>query len=173
MRRPAASRARSPGGDGLAIWRAARDLGIAVSSPGSGEDFASPEFAALVEALPDLPIVIEHLAGGNRAAFALARFPNVYLKVPGLGEMTSRSADRNAAFPFDRSGGAIFAEALAAFGAQRLMWGSDFPVVCSREGYANALRFCLETFASCDPSERELIFGGVAGRVFFRKLVRT
>jgi L-fuconolactonase len=137
-----------------------------VSSPGKGEDFASPEFAALVEALPDVPIVIEHLGGGNSETFALSRFPNVFLKVPGLGELAPRSADRNAAFPFERSRLGVLDEALAAFGPGRLMWGSDFPVVCSREGYANALRLCIEAFAGCSATDRELIFGGVADRVF-------
>ncbi len=170
--------ARSAGADPLAVWRAARDLGIAVSSPGTSADFSSDDFAHLVAELPDLTIVIEHLGSGNvpdttgeqrarrRDVFALARFPNVFLKVPGLGEIAPRAADRNAAFPFERTGLAVLEEARAAFGAQRLMWGSDFPVVCSREGYAGALRFCLDAFAHCPEAERELIFGGVAARVF-------
>jgi len=60
----------------------------------------------------------------------------------------------------------VLDEALAAFGPQRLMWGSDFPIVCSREGYAGALRFCMDAFGHRSEGDRELIFGGVADRVF-------
>jgi L-fuconolactonase len=170
--------ARSAGADALAIWRAAQDLGIAVSSPGTSADFASDEFADLVAALPGLTIVIEHLGAGNapdttdeqrarrRTVFALARFPNVVIKVPGLGEIAPRASDRNAPFPFERAGLDVLDEALAAFGPQRLMWGSDFPIVCSREGYAGALRFCMDAFGHRSEGDRELIFGGVADRVF-------
>jgi L-fuconolactonase len=158
--------ARSPNGDGLDVWRAAADLGLAVSSPGTSEAFASEAFAELVAAFPELAIVCEHLAGKNPSAFALARFPNVYVKVPGLGEIAPRAPDRNAAFPFTLPEPDPFAQAIAAFGADRLMWGSDFPVVCSREGYANALHFCLDRFASRSEAEQCLIFGGVAARIF-------
>jgi L-fuconolactonase len=173
--------ARSRGGDGLDVWRAAGACGLAVSSPGTSADFASAAFGDLVEALPDVTIVLEHLAGGNspavsgegvaarRSAFLLARFPNVFLKVPGIGEVAPRSADRSAAFPFTLPDPDPFTEALLAFGAHRLMWGSDFPVVSSREGYANALRFCRDHFAGCTEAERYLIFGGVADRVFARR----
>lgn len=170
--------ARSPRGDGLDVWRAADAFGLAVSSPGTSADFASEAFAGLVSAFPDLTIVLEHLAAASapdandeqrearRRAFELSRFPNVYAKVPGLGELVARVADRNAAFPFAERCPAVLREALAAFGAGRLMWGSDFPVVASREGYANALALCRDALADCSEYERALIFGGVADVVF-------
>lgn len=158
--------ARSPNGDGLDVWRAARDLGLAVSVPGSSEDFASAGFAELVAAFPAVTFVLEHLGGKSTAAFGLARFLNVCLKVPGLGELAPRASDRNAAYPFALSDPDPIEGALGAFGAQRLMWGSDFPLVCSREGYGNALRFCQARFASLPDAEQNLIFGGVADRVF-------
>ena len=95
--------ARSPGPDPLAIWRKAAELGLAVSSLGALDEFASDEFSALVSALPDLPIVIEHLAGATpgdeppytafESAMALANAPNTYVKVGGLGEFADTSRD--------------------------------------------------------------------------------
>ncbi len=170
--------ARSAAGDGLDIWRAAGAYGLAVSSPGTSADFASAPFAELVSKVPDVRIVVEHLGGGNTpgpsendldvraSVFSLARFPNVFMKVPGVGEIARRAADRTAPFPFELPKRDPFLEALANFGSDRLMWGSDFPVVSSREGYGNALRFCLERFAACSTDDRALIFGGVADRVF-------
>src|SRR5216683_3202718 len=52
---------RSPGDDPLAIWRTADRLGLVISSGGDSSGFASDEFAATIQALPGLPIVIEHL----------------------------------------------------------------------------------------------------------------
>lgn len=43
------------------------------------------------------------------------------------------------------------------------MWGSDFPVVASREGYANALLGSEQAFAAAD---RDRIFGATARLVF-------
>lgn len=170
--------ARSPGDDPLAIWRAAARLGLTVSCAGNGGVFASDEFAQLIEALPDLPIVLEHLASVSRPveeaderalrerAFALARYPNVHIKVPGLGEFCRRALPIAGSFPFEEPIPPYLDLAYAAFGARRMLWGSDYPPVSGREGYANALRLPLARFAGKTAEERALIFGGVALSLF-------
>ena len=50
----------SPGGDPLAIWRKAAELGIAVSSLGTLEEFSSPEFESIIKEFPSMPLIIEH-----------------------------------------------------------------------------------------------------------------
>jgi L-fuconolactonase len=172
--RPAA---RSPHGDPLGIWRAAAAAGLAISSPGTSADFAADAFAALLEALPDLPIVIEHLGSSStpdrddaeralrRRVFALARYPNVFIKIPGLGEFAERKKPPGDD-PFARPIPPYLDEVLAAFGPSRMMWGSDFPGVSSREGYANALTWCRAALSAATTSDRDWIFGGTAARVF-------
>lgn len=167
---------RSPGDDPLAIWRTAERLRLSVSCIGSDDDFAAPAFADLVAALPDLRIVIEHLGSDvpvgagpparTRAAFGLARFLNIYMKIPGLGEISPRAMPPSSPFPFERPVPGLFKAAVAAFGPNRLMWGSDFPPVSFREGYRNALRLPLQGFEDLAPEDRALIFGGVALSVF-------
>ena len=169
---------RSPGDDPLAIWRAAERLGLAVSCGGSAADFAAPAFAALVEAVPSLPIVIEHLGSLNRPTgdageeerlrqvFGLSRFPNVLMKIHGLGEFSQRAMPVKEPFPFEEPIPPLLELAYAAFGPDRLMWGSDFPPVSGREGYGNALRLTLAQFAARPEAEREQIFGGVARTIF-------
>ena len=49
-----------------------------------------------------------------------------------------------------------------AFGPQRVMWGSDFPPVSSREGYHRSLQFPLDYFSDLSEGEREWIFGRTA-----------
>jgi L-fuconolactonase len=165
--------ARSPGADPLAIWRSAASAGLAVSCVGQARRFASPEFFELVGGLPELPIVLEHLGGTSRAGetdsearrrvFEAARYPNVYLKVPGLGEIVARPARLPEHGPTIAERPGDLAEAIERFGPARLMWASDFPVVCSREGYANALAWTRD---AVDADTRALIFGGTARRVF-------
>jgi L-fuconolactonase len=166
--------ARSTGGDRLAIWRAAAARRLPVSCGGSSADFASEEFVDVVGAFPDLPIVLEHLGGHNHPgpdsledrekAFDLARFPNVYIKVHGLGEFCRRRLPVAGSFPFDDPIPPLFEMAYERFGPRRMMWGSDYPPVSAREGYGNALRLALDRFVST--GDRELIFGKVALSVF-------
>lgn len=170
--------ARSPGSDPLALWRAAATLGLAVSCVGTAEAFCSREFLALLDALPALPIVLEHLGGTSRAGStdtatrrrvfeAAGRHCNLYLKVPGLGELVPRPAvlPRGQA-PLEAAAVVELELALERFGPGRLMWGSDFPVVGSREGYANALGWVREAVAALEPGAVEGVFGGTARTVF-------
>ena len=169
---------RSPGPDPLAIWRAAERLGLPVSCGGNSALFASPEFAQAVEAVPRLPIVVEHLGHVNhpvddpeqealrRRVFELARFPNLYLKIHGLGEFCRRAMPPTEPFPFVQPIPPLLEDAYRAFGANRMMWGSDFPPVAVREGYRNALRLPMERLAHLPRAERDQIFGGTAARVF-------
>src|SRR5258708_30587840 len=94
---------RSPGDDPLAIWRTADRLGLTVSCGGDSAGFASDEFASVIQALPGLRIVIEHLGSVSRRdtdaqqldprrpVFGLARFPHTFLKVTGLSEVSARA----------------------------------------------------------------------------------
>ncbi len=180
--------ARSPGDDPLAIWRAAERLGLAVSCQPSGSALATDEFARLVEELPRLPIVLEHLAGQQRVTargqavergghgwqgdttlnkvLALARFPNVYVRIPGLGEFCERAMPVTEPFPFVRPIPPLIGVFYDAFGPDHLMWGSDFPPSAMREGYGNALRLPMEELADKGDEDRALIFGGSALGVF-------
>jgi L-fuconolactonase len=183
---------RSPGEDPLAIWRAAARLGLPVSCQGSAEALASDGFAQLVQELPTLPIVLEHLAGlerlgtggrtreqapgGQSAApdasgarervLALARFPNVSVKVHGLGEFCVRAIPVAEPFPFVRPISPLLEDLYRAFGPDRLMWGSDYPPVAGREGYRLALRLVMDEYAAKDEPARAAIFGGTAAKLF-------
>jgi len=167
---------KSPGGDGLAIWRTAAALRLAVSCGGSSADFAREEFTEVVRAFPELPIVLEHLGGHNapgpdsvehrQKVLDLARFPNVYIKVHGLGEFCRRRLPVVEPLIFDTPIPPLFEMAYERFGPRRMMWGSDYPPVSAREGYRNALRLTLDRFASASEEDRELIFGKVALSVF-------
>lgn len=174
--------ARSPGADPLAIWKAVEACGLAVSCIGNAEAFTEPAFAEVLQAVPALQVVLEHLGDTSKpmeteadgelryTVLRLARFGNVSLKVPGLGELVRRAptALRDGK-TFGGAAAALLEAAIAAFSAQRLMWGSDFPVVSSREGYGNALALVRECLLDHPAAVREAILGGTARRVFWKE----
>ena len=171
---------RSPGDDPLAIWRQAAALRIPISCSGRTDSMIVSGFAQVVEAIPDATFIIEHMgmilpAGcdpapypRHREVFALARYPNVAIKFHGLAEICPRTKPFPQPFPVDRSYLALFDLAYAAFGPERMLWGSDFPPVSGREGYANALRWPQEHFATLPSEAQAMIFGGNAQRLYSR-----
>ncbi len=173
---------RSPGDDPLAIWRQAAALGLTISCIGDAADLADADFVRVTEAVSAVPLVIEHLGhmarvGGalatdaqQDAILALAAYPHCMMKFHGLGEICARQRHFGD-FPFDRTNLRLFDRALAAFGTERLMWGSDFPPVSGREGYTNSLRWPLDYFAQLPGADLAALFGGNA-RVFVERAAR-
>jgi L-fuconolactonase len=169
---------RSPGEDPLAIWRQAAALNLSISCSGRAEGFVDGAFAQLVEAVPNATFVIEHMGGVvppgsdappfplHRQIFDLARFPNVAIKFHGLGEICPKLQPFPQPFPYDRTYLELFDLAYEAFGAERMLWGSDFPPVSGNEGYANALRWPQEHFAHLPAQEREFLFSKTARRIY-------
>ncbi|MCH7786868.1 MAG: amidohydrolase, partial [Chloroflexi bacterium] len=166
---------RSPGSDPLAIWRKAAELGIVVSSLGDVSEFASDDFNNLVAELPGLPIIIEHLAGVRQGAelpyttykkaLALANYPNTYIKVGGLGEISARPPVLEPGFSFDFTP-PLIEMARDAFGPRRMMWGSDYPPVGGREGYHNSLQAVMEHPVFKSQEDKDWAFGKAAQEVF-------
>ncbi len=167
---------RSPGSDTLAIWRTCAELKLPVTCNGKENDFASDQFRTLVETLPDVPFVIEHLGRVQQdekppyttyqKILALARFPNTYIKLGGLGEICSRPFPFRQPVPFENVPPFI-QMACDAFGPSRIMWGSNYPPSSTLEGYANTLHY-LEGHLTrfCSEQAREWIFGKTALSVF-------
>jgi L-fuconolactonase len=159
----------------LAVWRKAAELGLLVSSLGGVDGFASAEFESVVAEFPDMPIIIEHLAGikaGAEApysefkkALALSRYPNTYIKVGGLGEISERPAALEPDFKFDHTP-PLIEMAYDAFGPRRMMWGSDYPPVSGREGYRNALEGVANHPALKNPDDRDWVMGRTAQELF-------
>ncbi len=168
---------RSPGSDPFAIWRNAEKLGFSASVGGPPDIFASSEFQNLVEQVPDLKIVMEHLGGMGEFALGdhiqrfghpynefkkiltLAKYPNIYMKIHGMGEICPPPYPYVDIPP-------LVEMAYATFGPERLMWGSDFPPVSLREGYRNALRFTMDQMNYCNGTDLEWIFGKTALSVY-------
>jgi L-fuconolactonase len=117
------------------------------------------------ERLPGLRIVIDHLAKPPIMAGAFepwasqlaaaAAGPNVYAKLSGLD---AGDANRWSAADLAR----WVDHALRCFGAERLMFGSDWPVCLLRGGYAKIWHETQTTLSGLTAEERASILGGTA-----------
>jgi L-fuconolactonase len=121
-------------------------------------------------AVPDLVFVLDHLgkppvAGGTVEPWAsdlrrLAALPNTVAKLSGLVTEADwqrwRLEDQR---PYADA-------ALAAFGADRLMFGSDWPVCTLAASYDEVLAVARELTSDLSAGERDAIFAGTASRVY-------
>jgi predicted TIM-barrel fold metal-dependent hydrolase len=146
------------------------------------------ELVALARAFPETPIVMDHCggplgiganAGRRAAAFAewaagvreLGRCPNVWMKLGGLGM-------RSAGFDFHARPAPPSSEELAAawrpyietcleaFGAERCMFESNFPVDKGSYGYAAYWNACKRLAQGASAAERTALFSGSAARFY-------
>ena len=132
----------SPGDNKYAIWEKIAELDIVASVSGRLEDFTHPLFEEILRSVPDLKLRIEHMGYPDvtekppyprySRLMNLARHPNVYIKFSGFYAYSKEPYPYSDTIPFIKL-------AYEAFGAKRIMWGSDFPPVASHEGYAKAL----------------------------------
>lgn len=124
----------------------------------------------LARTLPGLRMVIDHLAkpsiriglrsGWKEDFVRAARHPNVYCKLSGM----VTEADWRAWTPADLK--PYVQIALDAFGPDRLMFGSDWPVCLLAAPYRRTLEALQEALGSVSPTEHEKIFGGTAARFY-------
>lgn len=124
-----------------------------------------PALARLADRHPDLAIVVDHGAkpaiGADRSAWrdamaALADRPQVACKLSGLLTEIVGDGDPALAVP-------VAQELYALFGADRLVWGSDWPVLTLRGDYADWFAMAL---AAVPAADRAAVFGGNAARLY-------
>jgi L-fuconolactonase len=126
--------------------------------------------AALAKMLPDLPMVIDHLAkpqikagiteGWREDLQSAAEHPNIYCKLSGM----VTEADWNQWMPNDLK--PYVETALEAFGPARCMFGSDWPVCELAGSYQRVYDALREIVGDLGASELEQIFGGTAARFY-------
>ncbi|MGA9278710.1 amidohydrolase family protein [Ilumatobacter sp.] len=123
-----------------------------------------------VSALPAVSFVVDHLskpsiADGTLEPWAtdlarLGRFPNVTCKLSGM----ITEADWSTWTVDDLRRYADIA--LDVFGADRMMFGSDWPVCLLAGSYDRVVETAHELTAGLDTAERDAVFGRTATRVY-------
>jgi L-fuconolactonase len=129
-----------------------------------------PAAVETVRALPQLTFVVDHLskppiASGELEPWAirlreLAAEPNVYCKLSGMvTEADHASWTVDSLRPYAET-------ALDAFGPERLMFGSDWPVCLLAAPYAEVADAAEQLVAGLSKDEQAEIFGGTAARAY-------
>lgn len=124
-----------------------------------------PAVLDLLKSVPDVRLVLDHCANPDlssgppwkdaEAVFTLADHPTIFLKV---SSMTFDAAPPETA--------PAFVAALAQrFGAERLLWGSDFSHTFDRP-YASLVELARKTTAGLTSTEQEDVLAGTAGRLW-------
>ena len=123
----------------------------------------------LLQCYPELPVVIDHggkpdIAQGAFAPWAsrmqtLAQETHAYCKLSGL--LTEAGPDTGAEQlrPYVE-------HLLECFGPQRLMWGSDWPVLNLAADYPQWLTLTNSLLADLKDADRDSIMGGTAARFY-------
>jgi L-fuconolactonase len=125
-----------------------------------------PAFLNMLARFPDIRVLLDHLArpeltGGPPYAeaaplFSLAAHPGVFLK---LTNRTIREAARGASTPAE-----FFPLVLAAFGADRIAWGSNFPA--AEGSLSGLLAEARDSLSMLPATALEAIFGGTARTIY-------
>jgi predicted TIM-barrel fold metal-dependent hydrolase len=146
------------------LWRRCAELKVPMTllAPVSRK----PDLMPLIEREPELTVVIDHMADSPldrpdelRELLALARFPRVYVKISHAWSLSKQ------AYPY--------ADAMAqirrlrdGFGADRLMWGTDWPVSLKELSYAQAVAFYRDHLGWMTERERGWVLHRTVQRVW-------
>jgi L-fuconolactonase len=128
-----------------------------------------PALLPMLDRHPDLAVVIDHaakpdIAGGMwepwaRSMRAAAENPRVRCKLSGLVTEAGPKWTIDTLRPY-------FDFLLECFGAQRLMWGSDWPVVNCGSSYQQWYAATIALMSGLTPQERTAIMGGTARKFY-------
>ncbi|MCZ8183694.1 MAG: amidohydrolase family protein [Beijerinckiaceae bacterium] len=126
----------------------------------------------LADRLPELTIVVDHAAkplirdriqdpwASDLAA--LARRPNVVVKLSGLLTEAAAGDGMYHLYPYIRT-------VMEAFGPERILFGSDWPVLEMAGTYADWLDIVERTIAGLSAEAQAAIMGGNAARIYLAK----
>lgn len=150
--------------DWTPFWQRCEELALptAVYAPNQAR-----ELAALAQAHPGLILLVDHCALPHANAtfedwdevLDLARLANVTMKVSHFPES---AVDEGYPFP---SGQRRLREIYEHFGADRMIWGSNFPPVLNACSYAQAVSFVRDECDFFTDDDRAKVLGGTLARL--------
>lgn len=154
--------------EGLAFARVAADMNLILSLACGPSQM--PVVRDLARRFPGLPILIHHL-GRVRGDFpegpaqlaelvAAAAEPNIIVKFSGFGHGVAKPWD----YPYPSM--IAVARALhAAYGAERMCWGSDYPVVRRAMTYRQSLEIVRDHCDFLSTADKAMVLGGTMARL--------
>ena len=152
-----------------AMWAHAAKQGSAICPLIGPDDL--PQVEMMCTKSPDTRVVIDHFArigmagpideAHLKALADLAKHKHVHVKVSAYYALGEKKPPHTELIPMIR-------QLIAAYGASRLMWGSDSPYqIVEPNTYADSVKLITERCDFLSPSDREQLLRGTAERVFF------
>lgn len=125
-----------------------------------------PDLVPLIEANPELTVVIDHMADCPldrpdllKLLLDLARYPKVFVKISDMWVLSKQP------YPFADAQKQV-KRLLAKFSAQRLMWATNWPVSLQQLEYNRIVDLYRDHFSVVSRKEHEEILGGTVQRVW-------
>lgn len=150
------------------LWRKAADLGIPIDINATFAEY--PQVEKRAREFPETPILLDH-CGYISSTLApteptvepvlhMARYPNVYAKLSFASTASQQS------YPFEDTF-AMHRAIIDAFGAERCMYGSNFPTLQynPKMSYAQTVQLFAEAMP-LNEEERTQILGGTASKLW-------
>jgi predicted TIM-barrel fold metal-dependent hydrolase len=125
-----------------------------------------PDVQVLIEKFPDLTVVIDHMADSplDRPAeleklIALKRYPKVFVKISHTWSLSRQP------YPYTDSQAQV-KRLYDHFGPERLMWGTDWPLVENHCGYAKALALVRDEMTFLNENDKSWILSKTIEKVW-------
>ena len=125
-----------------------------------------PDLVPLIEANPELTVVIDHMADCPldrpdelKLLLDLARYPRVFVKISDLWVLSRQP------YPYADAQAQV-KRLLERFGAQRLMWATNWPVSLAQLPYERIVALYRDHFGFLTRREHEEILSGTVERVW-------
>ena len=121
-----------------------------------------PRLASLLERAPELDVVLDHMADPRLdhpedlpPLLDLARYPRVHVKISHTWSIS------RGGYPW-RDTHELVKRVYQAYGAQRVMWATDWPVCLRHAAYAQTLAVVRDEMDFIAPGDREWVLGKTA-----------
>jgi predicted TIM-barrel fold metal-dependent hydrolase len=125
-----------------------------------------PDLAPLIERNPELTVVIDHMADSPpdqpeklEMLLALARYPKVFVKISHMWSLSKQP------YPYPDAAAQV-KRLYDRFGADRLMWGTDWPICLKQLSYARAVALFRDHLGFMTPADREQVLYKTVQRVW-------
>jgi predicted TIM-barrel fold metal-dependent hydrolase len=125
-----------------------------------------PDLAPLIEKHPELTVVIDHMADSPldrphelEKLLALRRYPKLFVKISHTWSLSRQD------YPYKDSQAQV-KRLYDGFGPQRLMWGTDWPLVENYCGYAKALALVRDEMDFLSDDDRRWMLRKTIERVW-------
>ncbi len=147
-------------------FRALCDLGLRFDALGFPRHLGN--FLTILKRYPTLPVVVDHCMKPQIREKSAAHFrfwadgmARIADETAAVVKFSALITEADADWTVDDLAPYVD-HVLRVFGAERMMWGSDWPVCRLRGEYAGWRRAALDLTAGLDDVDRALIFGGTA-----------